>query len=147
VLYDAPAAIVGELEPLEQRRQRRFGGRGLGHETNIARGQRGRSVCSRLWRQPSRRSNSGSLAKFAAMSPKGKTGEVLDGHKMPRLKREFRDFGHSAPPQDGASSDHQRGDTTMKNALILIAFALAIIAGTAAQAVETHQAVVYATTR
>jgi hypothetical protein len=36
---------------------------------------------------------------------------------------------------------------TMKNALILIVFALAIIAGTAAEAVETHQAVAYATTR
>ncbi len=34
----------------------------------------------------------------------------------------------------------------MKNAVILIAFALAIIVGTAAEAVETHQAVVYATT-
>ena len=51
----------------------------------------------------SRHNSSGSLAKFAAMRPKGKTGEVLDGHKMPRLKREFRDFGHSPPPQDGAS--------------------------------------------
>jgi hypothetical protein len=38
VLDDAPAAIVGELEPLGQRRQR-LGGRGLGHEANIARGQ------------------------------------------------------------------------------------------------------------
>jgi len=34
----------------------------------------------------------------------------------------------------------------MKNALILIAFALAIIAGTTTEAVETHQAVAYATT-
>ncbi len=34
----------------------------------------------------------------------------------------------------------------MRNAVILIAFALAIIVGTAAEAVETHQAVVYATT-
>ncbi len=34
----------------------------------------------------------------------------------------------------------------MKNALILIAFALAIIAGSAADAVETHQAVLCATT-
>ena len=37
-------------------------------------------------------------------------------------------------------------DTTMKNALVLIALTLAIIAGTAAEAVETHQAVLYATT-
>ncbi len=37
-------------------------------------------------------------------------------------------------------------DPIMKNAVILIAFALAIIVGTAAEAVETHQAVVYATT-
>ncbi len=35
---------------------------------------------------------------------------------------------------------------TMKNALILIAFTLAIIAGTAAEAVEAHQAVLYTTT-
>ncbi len=34
----------------------------------------------------------------------------------------------------------------MKNALFLIAFTLAIIAGTAAEAVETHRAVLYATT-
>ncbi len=34
----------------------------------------------------------------------------------------------------------------MKNALIVIAFALAIIAGSAAEAVETHQAVLCATT-
>ena len=34
----------------------------------------------------------------------------------------------------------------MKNALVLIALILVIIAGTAAEAVETHQAVVYATT-
>ena len=34
----------------------------------------------------------------------------------------------------------------MKNALVLIALTLAIIAGTAVEAVETHQAVVYATT-
>jgi hypothetical protein len=34
----------------------------------------------------------------------------------------------------------------MKTALILIAFALAIIAGTAAEAVETHPAVLCATT-
>jgi hypothetical protein len=34
----------------------------------------------------------------------------------------------------------------MKNALVLIAFALAIVAGTAVEAVETHQAVVCATT-
>ena len=34
----------------------------------------------------------------------------------------------------------------MKNAFILIAFALAIIAGSAAEAVETHQAVLCATT-
>jgi len=33
----------------------------------------------------------------------------------------------------------------MKNALVLIALTLAIIAGTAAEAVETHQAVAYAT--
>jgi hypothetical protein len=39
---------VGELEPLAQRRQRRLGGRGLGHEANIAHGKRQRSVCSRL---------------------------------------------------------------------------------------------------
>jgi hypothetical protein len=34
----------------------------------------------------------------------------------------------------------------MKNALVLIALTLAIIAGTAAEAVETHQALVCATT-
>jgi hypothetical protein len=34
----------------------------------------------------------------------------------------------------------------MKNGLVLIALILAIVAGTAAEAVETHQAVVYATT-
>ena len=34
----------------------------------------------------------------------------------------------------------------MKEALVLIALTLAIIAGTAAEAVETDQAVVYATT-
>ncbi len=34
----------------------------------------------------------------------------------------------------------------MKNALILIAFALAVIAGTAAEAVETHQAMLCAAT-
>jgi hypothetical protein len=34
----------------------------------------------------------------------------------------------------------------MKNGLVLIALILAIIAGTTAEAVETHQAVVYATT-
>jgi len=62
------------------------------------------------------------------------------------LKRAFRDAGHSPPPQAGANRDCQRGDTTMKNALVLIALTLAIIAGTAAEAVETHQAVVYAAT-
>jgi hypothetical protein len=34
----------------------------------------------------------------------------------------------------------------MKSALVLIALTLAIIAGTAAETVQTHQAVVYATT-
>jgi hypothetical protein len=34
----------------------------------------------------------------------------------------------------------------MKEALVLIALTLALIAGTAAETVETHQAVLYATT-
>ena len=34
----------------------------------------------------------------------------------------------------------------MKEALVLIALTLALVAGTAAEVVETHQAVVYATT-
>ncbi len=34
----------------------------------------------------------------------------------------------------------------MKEALVLMALTLALIAGTAAETVETHQAVVYATT-
>jgi len=34
----------------------------------------------------------------------------------------------------------------MKEALVLIALTLAIVAGTAAETLETHQAVVYATT-
>jgi len=49
------------------------------------------------------------------------------------------------PPPRGKLRLSKR-DTPMKNAFILIAFALAIIAGTAAEAVETHQAVLYATT-
>ncbi len=48
--------------------------------------------------------------------------------------------------QSGQAEIVNEGNTTMKNALILIAFTLAIIAGTAAEAVETHQAVLYATT-
>ena len=45
-----------------------------------------------------------------------------------------------------ASLDCQRGDTTMKEALVVIALTLALVAGTAAEMVQTHQAVVYATT-
>ncbi len=48
--------------------------------------------------------------------------------------------------QSGQGEIVNEGNTTMKNALILIAFALAIIAGSAAEAVETHRAVLYATT-
>jgi len=57
-------AVVGELQALAQRR---LGGRGLGHEANIARGQRQRTICGRLSLQSYRRSNSGSLAMLAAM--------------------------------------------------------------------------------
>ena len=65
---------------------------------------------------------------------------------MPRLKRAFRDFGHSPPAASRGKLTLLKRDTPMKNALILIAFALAIIAGSAAEAVETHQAVLCATT-
>jgi len=77
---------VGQLQALSQRR---LGGRG--HESNIAPGQRGRTISGRLVLQPSRRNSSGSLAKFAAKrrassrvskftacAAKGRTREVLD---------------------------------------------------------------------